>query len=152
MHPADFPNRPPNLIPNFNGHVCVGTERKAEREILTEKLPGLEFWFLLFLLREEGLWQSRYALPESAALHWGPKFLSAFPLEQRPSLAFKMPGQPQLGSQPLSAAARGSPRRRWALTQPQSGSSADQDLESARPEAAGEAPQRLRLGFPELGG
>lgn len=107
---------------------------------------------MLFLLREGGTFAKPVRPPRVAALHWGPKFLPAFPLEQRPSLAFKMPGQPQLGSQPLSAAARGSPRRRWALTQPQSGCSADQDLESARPGAAGEAPQRLRLRFPELGG
>ncbi|MEJ1278085.1 hypothetical protein NN561_009004 [Cricetulus griseus] len=39
-----------------------------------------------------------------------------------------MPGRPRLCSQPLSAAARGSPRRRRALTQPQSGCSAEQDL------------------------
>ncbi|XP_037053595.1 cortexin domain-containing 1 isoform X1 [Peromyscus leucopus] len=75
--------------------------------------------------------------PEPAALHWGPKFLPAFPLEQRPSLAFKMPGRPQLCSQPLLAAARGSPRRRRALTQPQSGCSTEQDLESACPEPPG---------------
>lgn len=90
-------------------------------------------WFLLFRLTGR-LLQSLGALREQAALHGGPKFLPAFPLEQCPSLAFKMPGRPRLCSQPLSAAARGSPRRHWALTQPQSGCSAELDLGSARPE------------------
>lgn len=98
------------------------------------KPRGLGVWFLLFCLSET-LLQSLGALPEQAALHRGPKFLPAFPLEQRPSLAFKMPGRPQLCSQPLLAAARGSPRRRRALTQPQSGCSKS-DLGSARPEPA----------------
>lgn len=92
-----------------------------------------EVWFLLFRLTER-LLQSLGVLPEQATLHRGPKFLPAFPLEQRPSLAFKMPGRPRLCSQPLSAAARGSPRRGRALTQPQSGCSAELDLGSARPE------------------
>lgn len=133
--PADFPNWPPRLIPNFNGHVFVGTEHKA----MGSSQESFMVWGsgFCFPASQRDFCRANAPFPEPAALHWGPKFLPAFPLEQRPSLAFKMPGRPQLCSQPLLAAARGSPRRRRALTQPQSGCSTEQDLESACPEPPG---------------